>query len=81
MAHRVALLMAEGTTQDVEGDKGAEVADVAARVDGQSTRVHAHGLAISGDELFFGTSEGVVETHENCLPCGASGWECVGHDR
>ena len=63
VAHRVALLIPQGAAQHIEADERPEVADVAARVDGQAARVHADGLAVGRHELFFGSGQRVEEAH------------------
>ena len=59
LLHVVALEL-QRAAQHVERDEGAEVADVAARVDRQAAGVHAHGPALRRGERFFAPAEGVV---------------------
>lgn len=47
--------------QDVVGQKGAEVADVCAVVDGGAARVHGYLGRGDGTERVFGSGQGVVE--------------------
>ncbi len=62
--HVEALLVLERPAQDVDGDERAEVADVAARVDGQAARIHADLVVAGGREVFFAAGQRVVKAHE-----------------
>ena len=63
--------VAQGAAQHVDGDEGAEVADVAAGVDRQAAGVHPdHAVARRG-EVLFGSGERVVEAHQAAGGVGA----------
>ena len=51
LADAIAVLVCERAPQHVEADERAEIADVAAGVDGQSAVVHANGLAVGRNKV------------------------------
>src|SRR5581483_2157225 len=70
LADVVAEQVLQRSTQDVDADKGAEVADVPTRVDRQAARIHANRLAIERLERLLAARQRVVEAHHD--PTGSA---------
>jgi hypothetical protein len=67
---------AGGAAEDVDVQKGAEVADVAVVIDSGAAAVEAQGLAIGGEERFDFSGEG-VEEFESHAGLDAAGRGCL----
>ena len=67
LPHLVAEQVPQRAAQHVEADERAEVADVAARVDGEAAGVHPDGVAGAGREGLFAARQGVVEAHRSWM--------------
>ena len=60
MTHVMTEQVLQGPAQHVNADEGAEVADVAAGVDGRTTGVQPHGVGARRRKGLFSPSQGVV---------------------
>ena len=72
-AHLMAAEILQRPAQHIEADEGAEVADVAAVVDGEPARIHPHGVVVRRRERLFLSGQRVVQTqHRNRIRAPAT---------